>query len=458
MTYIEEIAGRLQHIYEDGGPGAKAQDALSNAETAFTTAGNMLAQVGKGSEQSEIPDSTGACDRALNALREATAALTSALGGVAVYRARVLGEISGGPRTDLEAANAGTSELSTFKPPAAQPKTPRDTQVNFFYRDENGRICKGHLDDNIGGQIIAHTEKMTENAVRFQDFIDRTPNLNARYENEIAAAKTYLESRGLTVKPIAVLDNQSFITASRYTESGENPEVLGGFAYYDRIVVKEPQSELAGQGVTGVIIHEGSHAAVVFDPKICTTEAENEQGEVSIEVSTPSGFHKHRVGGSDAGTYVEEGYSDWTRVSGLTELGQEPRYDGVAITKTGCTYVGEGHETPLPSLSSTEVIIPARFAMAAESSDSEGNGGSLIPAPSGVAAYGLELLNKEAPGLREAMDASRSDPRKQTTVIKLVNSVQPGLYQKLNKLGGSFEDAKQGLRLIGQAIRDRHSR
>lgn len=444
MSHIAEIAQQLEHIYAQDGPAIGAWSSLKDAAQAMADTRALLVEVGAGSQGSELFDSIVACQKAVEAAAEAQVLVASAAGRIATVRSRVVGEIY----DDHSAHSTGG-------------KRPQDTILSYLHKDERGRIQKGHPDPAAEGAAMEYMRGMVDEAIRFQAFVDSAPNLNESYAADISIAQQYFESRGMPISPVVILGPEEFAEACRLSGEPRDPDAIGGFFSNDRTIVKQQTGEMATYNISlGVLIHESGHSTGGYNPRIVLETHDGQNGNLRASIATPRGFRKYNSAAPDlkvhdTGGYFEEGFSDLNRVDALTELGREPRFDGAMRAEMGCTYVGEGQETPLPDLTSQELIIPARFAMGAKTPDSEGKGGGIITAPAGIAAYGLELMDKAAPGLRETMIASRRDPKQQAQVIRLIESIRPGLYKELRQLPTTFEGATKGLRIVGQAIRDR---
>ncbi len=71
---------------------------------------------------------------------------------------------------------------------------------------------------------------------------------------------------------------------------------------------------------------------------------------------------------------------------------------------------------------------------------------------SAYAAFGMELLAGESPGLLEKMEAAHKLPIEIKTFARALNEIQPGLYATLRALTASPEDLSRGLKIIIDAL------
>lgn len=315
--------------------------------------------------------------------------------------------------------------------------------------------------------VQGQEQSIRSNEQRFHEFITTAPNLNDTYEEELASVHDMFAAAGLDIAPIIVLDQENFVaalTTANETTSDFAGAYFGGYA----LVCEHPDTgvrELLGKDlVLGNAIHEAAHSTARSEAKtIISSKVTPGLGKVVLNRVVSSnvhlGFVKPRREDMEIvsdGNYWEESFADLTRVRFLGELGREPKADDEEIVddRLKVKYAGRGVDAPLPKDGDEMITVPVRFAQC--TAKIEGQDASiLLSAPNGIAAYGLDLLDKEVPGLYETVQASRGDHTKQRDVIQMIDSVKPGLYRELRVLPYSIEGFRQGVIKIGEAIRDR---
>lgn len=456
MTHIEGIAGQLQHVYEEGGPGAKAQHSLARAGMAFTEVLDTLGDVGKGSEQSELQDSTKACERALSALDGAKHALAIALSGVAAYRDLVLGNLS---NTDRTTGGGSTPAPGAFRPSAF---ASTDVSVKWAFRDQRGLHLGGrNMDSAARDTVSALLETRRVRLENLQRLIDTAPNFNEQYAEGLASVQQYFAERGLEIAPVVVLGDEDFDQA-QIILSGDADSGTTGFFAGTHLIVRELSNEakellgpkVSNQFIMGTTAHEGTHS-VKSQPYI---GVRNNRGRVWPMVGQ-TGLHKMDLRDDNRGvqgSFFEEGCADYVRVQFLTSIDQTPRMDGHAIEHNDVTYVGRGLPLTMPGMRTFDLEIPAAYARAATVLD---NGRPIIaPGDPGIAGYGVELIDSVVPGFAQTLLEGKTNPAKQAEAIKMINSLDPNLYRQLRSLpyaGGAFV---RGLRMIGDAVKKHQSK
>jgi hypothetical protein len=312
----------------------------------------------------------------------------------------------------------------------------------------------------------------------FQSFVDSTPNQNNDYAEELALVHDYFEAAELEIAPIVVLDRNDFRTAS-LLGSHDNGSTLAGFFLFGRTIIANDEDpgrrRLFGTDIIlGDMFHEAAHStgfktekAMVLDRGSYAVENEGLQaGGRNITPFLSVGMYKVQGYGwrgiARVDEFLEEAFAELTRVRGLSSLGREQRADGEEAyayydedeDEYELCYVGADLHRPLVNPRSGTVNIPMRFIRGAKKLD----GGRVASVPSfcGVAAYGLDMLDQEVPGLYDAMLASRADPRQQAVVINMINSVEPGLYRTLRPMPYSISGFKAGTVAIDKAIQTKH--
>ncbi|HUC20932.1 MAG TPA: hypothetical protein VMR98_05590 [Candidatus Polarisedimenticolaceae bacterium] len=161
------------------------------------------------------------------------------------------------------------------------------------------------------------------------------------------------------------------------------------------------------------------------------------------------------------GDFFEEGFADLTRVRYQERLGKVQGADGLAVgvtygDGTRVRFVGEGRSAPLIDDEQDCVSVPMKFTSHAKPDENEKV--ISITGASNVAAYAMDLLDTRVPSLFATMQASRTDAELKQQVAEMIDGVQPGLYQKLNRLSYTPEgphDFVEGLKLVAAALEDK---
>jgi hypothetical protein len=305
----------------------------------------------------------------------------------------------------------------------------------------------------------------------FLEYVDTAPNLNGEYKKEIDLVKAQFARDGVKIAPIVVLDKKHFMEACAINGSRISDKNYGKFLNGRSLVQAEPRpgikEEFGGDYVLGVAMHESAHSTDpdtrdVLTSKRVVEEVETALGDTALQANRYfeaatgfSGFLKYKWEGSKmrgVGNYWDEAFCDLRRVRSLERIGREPKADGkdLVFEERGVRYVGEGIEAPIIDKESDLVNVPIKFSLAAHAGE-DGEPHVLFGEP-GIAAYGLDLLDKRVPGLFEAMQASRKNPGQQREVIKMINSVHPDLYRRLRDLPYSDKGFGEGLEVVAQAL------
>lgn len=265
---------------------------------------------------------------------------------------------------------------------------------------------------------------------------------------------------GLSIAPTLILEAENFVKA---LEIAGQP--LASVAYYQfgRNIICDREILNAGAKISrdemlSLILHETAHSTAELTKltavgRMIGGTALNPIRRLDI-YDQKNTFNKHyftEAGSRNYGSFLEEGFADLTRVKVRTRLGREVSADdaNLAVDEFGVRYLGRNLESQVLSYQQDLPAIPIRFG----SSVTFGQRGSveLSCYNSSIAGYGLELLDKMVPDLYETMIESRTDPSKQRDFIRMINSVQPGLYRELQLLGYATADFRQGVVRIIEA-------
>lgn len=314
------------------------------------------------------------------------------------------------------------------------------------------------------------------------------PNLNDIYKAEISAIQQEFQREGLPIAPITVLESTEFDEARRLMEidgenkeGGENPygtSYTGGTSFADHNLIKAPAQHLGEQAkkdsVLSVGLHEAAHS--IGDPyelsAIVRGYPIHNLGRYTTQLAL---IHSHRGsfkkvkiptheedGWQLEGAFFEEGFADSIRVEALRGMGRQVTHilEGSITARmplgTRAKFLKGADLLPVVDQDGT-ITLPLDYldfyTMTKESSD-----GRIMISPSwgyntsSLAAYGIALLDQKAPGLLETMKAARHDPKQQAVFIKIINSIEPGLYGRLRRLKYDDLDFAEGLKMISNAV------
>jgi hypothetical protein len=339
-----------------------------------------------------------------------------------------------------------------------------------IHHESNGIYADHHPDpaaQKITEQIFVGLER---DGQAFQDFVDAAPNLNEEYEPILAKIKERFTEDGLDISPIAILDHEHYEEAGRVLSGRSTAQGTAGIgdAGYSsgRVVVDDDPGlnikEVYGANrALGAVIHEAAHSTAQERRDIVSSKViEQALGSTGVRdrvfsaLGDVGGFGKvqHKEGRLDlVGNFWEEAFADLTRVRYSTELGIEPRLqrDVASSPPEKLTYISDSADPAKAPAGST--VLPERFAAAIQD-DGIGDGLEIAVSTPSFAAYGLELLDTQVPGLFKEMQASRNDSTRQRGVIKMINNVRPGLYRELRDLPYTTEGFRKGLEAIQSAL------
>ena len=311
-------------------------------------------------------------------------------------------------------------------------------------------------------------ESSTQRKETFLRYVDTAPNHNAEYQEVIDFVDSQFAQDGLEIAPIVILDRDNFEQACEISGRPVGEKNYGRYATGRSLIQDEPKpgikEEFGDDYTVGIALHESAHSTALETGDIVTSKVVTEKavGSTALEatryfqhISGTSGFNKYKWEDSKVraiGNYWEEAFCDLTRVRYLERIDREPKADGEekVFAERGIRYAGEGVKAPIIDKENDLVTVPMKFSLCTNSE--EGSELNVLFSQPGIAAYGLELLDGQVPGLFEAMQSSRKEPGKQREVIKMINNVQPGLYKKLRDLPYSDKGFEEGLRTIVQAL------
>lgn len=288
-------------------------------------------------------------------------------------------------------------------------------------------------------------------------------NENHEYPAVIELANDFFRDKGLAIEPIRVVSRNTYNSA--YRLAGRTPESQAGdtegeHAFGRAIVVRNPvmEKEFGDDFVLGIALHEAAHSLFQHDHMIRTT-TETMPNITSIGGVAVGGLIKadfrERTEQKTIGYFWNEAFADLTRVRALRKLGRTH-----TIEKDSEPFTSQDGQRMVivpngkNEVRTTEIRVPAEFATCAKTT----NGTNLIAsAPPNFAAYALELLDQQAPGLYDDILASIDNPKRQAAAIRKIESVRHGLYRELSNLSYTEDSFMQGLGIVVRTIKDRAS-
>lgn len=341
-----------------------------------------------------------------------------------------------------------------------------------------GNIYFDEHPDPAAREMTDQMHQEHETQVReFQDFVDTAPNVNEKYTSELDIVTEAFASDNLEIAPVVVLANEEFEQARELAGSENSPEEPYGFYWFGRAIVKEPdpatQQTYGNDYVLGKALHEAAHStaytaelpdSLVVSRNVDVTDTAAQSDGVRsysrqpLGVDMLGGFAKYKLELDGTirheGHFMEEAFADLMRVRALERLGREPRADGLrGAAKKGILHLGRDGKISAREIPGETVVLPVKFANGIKVEGNSWQEASF--STPGIAAYGLELLDKQAPGLFDQMSAARSAPKAYAEAIKMIDDIKPGLYRELRKLTYTAEDFTQGLELIQGAVAEK---
>lgn len=325
-----------------------------------------------------------------------------------------------------EAASTKASQI-TQEPQTAR-KTMDKKAKGVHY--EPGRI---YIDNHPTDPSVNETTRrlIGEHESRkreFKDFLDTAPNLNDKYASELTQIREAFDEEDLEISPIVILNQEEFEKALRIVESAATPDQFNAFYAWDRVIVKEhtpsgsaEEVDFSREMTFGLTIHEAAHSSQgaarhIVVSKLVADPQPIRHIHAGMEVGGFRWYKAQEDGETKiVGDFWEEAFADLTRVKLLEKLGREPRADGGVLEHPDLEgdiirLVGEGANLPSPEPDQEKISLPTKFAGAAKVFS--GGGAASFVMPSNFAAYGLDLLDQQSPGLYEKMKAARRDSRR----------------------------------------------
>jgi hypothetical protein len=382
-------------------------------------------------------------------------------------------ESVGGGSSEITVPGGGdvpVAQTSDAAPEVAAPEEPAASSFGEAMRKKHFHILgrtvveRPHSDPRVERELDLAIARDAANEARFKEVMPTLPNLNDRYAAEIAAGRSALVrdfGAHMANLPIAVVTKEAHTEA--LLAAGHGPQSNAGTYINGHVLVvqlHEDDQMLGGSGhITGNVLHEGGHAANPRTDVITTVnyDADARPGEHrgTVESHVVGGMTHINPRGTDIvnGAFLEEGTVDEYRVRKLTELGKAfflpSRTDEVVFGdgQRGGFGGWKTHYDP----KSDQLFLPWEYAHGAKVD--EGRKKVLVATGSpALAAYGVRLLDERVPGLHAVMLHSGTNPDARAEAARMINSVEPGLYERLDRLRYDGYDFAYGLRLIEQAL------
>ena len=303
-------------------------------------------------------------------------------------------------------------------------------------------------------------------------FLEHTPNLNAQHVTQINQIQEEFAHDALPISPITVLDAAAFDVAC---EIAQQPvESLGGVHIFGQTLIRSSSESRALYGPAHVLsigLHESGHAtagekeplAIVRKAPVHVAGLAMREMLFTLNAERGNDFIRYRWAPNDGGApwridgqLFEEGFADLKRVEGFRRLGLEATSISEPLGSVWPGGTSVNYVTPddtLPILGPNgEINLPVGYASCVVATES---GLNLLPSVPNIAAYVLTLLDREAPGLFEQIKAARRNPILQREIIRMVNGVEPGLYEVLRDLPYTEEGFVKGLHQVATTLSDK---
>ncbi|HMI09359.1 MAG TPA: hypothetical protein VK497_03075 [Candidatus Saccharimonadales bacterium] len=346
------------------------------------------------------------------------------------------------------------------------------TQVHHL---PDGHVVVGEHPDPVfdGNKIIQRLhETSSHQQSEFDTFLAEAPNLNEKYADVIEIIRNKVRADGLrTDVDITILDDETYARAHEIIGDTGNSQ---GHVLLNRILLREDAryveafGDQYGKYLIGVGLHESAHADkseektgyVTTQERL--TEALGKEGLAGTVNRMFYGGHLKLNAlrdtlGKSLGEFWEEGSADLYRVKAMNELGiaweDIPGAADTQVTPDDSTkvkYVGRGKNLPNIASDTKSLAVPLKYAGGALSTGPQQV--FIHPSLSGIAAYGINLLDQRAPGLYDDLMKGRKDPEAYRHFVQKVESIQPGLYRNLSRLSQDTMSFVYGTKDILRAL------
>ena len=340
-----------------------------------------------------------------------------------------------------EALKAAQATASSQSPPE---QAPRDTRVTLRYTDDEGHLGARQAPDNIGRVLARQAE---HNSALARELAPPSREVGVNMDR----VDRYIEAKGLYAAPALLLTRSEIATfrdrlasaafrSSALDELAE-PEIEGG-----RIVVGEYIAEL-GMVIVAIdasipdmdesiraayleafVVHEKAHGSshisndLTYEPEQFARRARSGFATNKVQPGESPSIEQASVG-----SFFEEAFAEFVTGEYVRdELGLPRGFwgdEGVPVHK-----------------GDPELLSKIRGVYLWPQTDGGFNYGSAA-----IAATGMELLIDLRPELYQAVYHSRNSVNGLRQVARVVNSIEPGLYERLRQLEYSQADFFTGL-------------
>jgi len=326
-----------------------------------------------------------------------------------------------------------------------------------------------HPDPGVRDAVLAEktVQSLIDSQVRI--FAEEVPTLNDRYPEEIAAIHAKLAADfGLAPgdAPILLLDKSYYEVATSF--AGHEGDALG--MYVSGHVIVSADDELVTaygpQYIRRVGYHEAGHAAV-SDQQFTLATRPAVAGDKNIIHGTTGDYvligdfsggygelDMQATGrGMQRGDFWTEGIVDSNSIRGMVADGLAAEVLDVeeAVPLTGTRRV---HLTGLESRAVVardgQPNLPWKYATGVQMHD--GSVGGITFSSPAMAAYAIDRLDREVPGLFDTMRRGLQDESLRPVVRAMVDSIRPGLYDEQARQPYSPAGFHRGLMNVIEAL------
>ncbi len=349
---------------------------------------------------------------------------------------------------------------------------------HYLHIDPDRIYYGSHPDADVAAKTGQLMLEGAQGIRRFQEDVDTT-NRNAEYSQAIGVVSHLLTRDGMDHSPIIVLSPEQFDIAIRTHAPddipGDGEKHPDGTVIMGRCLVREPEtgSDLSKLiCVIGSALHEAAHSAghkqrsgvmSIGGPSPADGVREREYMHLPWHIDPQDGdFLKIKLSKTDGeynvsevGRLLEEGFAEYTKVRYMREVRELMGLEAAApnepelLSGYGIRVVNPDKPTPTPE---GYIDIPSDYTEQVHKSiDTTPSTWTLTATP--IAAYIIELLEKQTPGLYREMQKSRKDPAAYRNVVHMIESIQPGLYRQLRNSSGSALGNVAELRRVHRIIK-----
>jgi hypothetical protein len=331
-------------------------------------------------------------------------------------------------------------------------------------------------------------DKVLQAAVRARkrdaNFLANVPNRNEEFADVLAIANAQLRKDfgdAVAKVPMTILHREHYVALR---DSETDGMVRNGRAL---IGISEETERIFGrEAFLGVALHEGAHASGVTEEVVMTARLQKSVREIMREVTrglvsgesveksekyevkhVGSGLFVKRLArphGDDTfgGVFFEEAFAEGYRNRSMKELGNNYAPQGTrrfSSENSAYAFTDGAKRYPHIHPETGRLYMPWQYAQAVTpiiTYDDDRvlrQSNSLIFGASGMASYAVDLLDRHAiPGLYADMVEHRQNPDIGRRISERIDSVDPGLYERLLHLHDNQADSRAGLLYVLRAL------